>query len=503
MGTRYLLGVDVGTQGVKAAIFSTAGAIAGSGFRASRLIQPEPGVTEEVPNEQYRNLCEAIREAIGSGGVDPKAIVGVALDGQMAGVIGIDGGGSPVTPYDSWLDTRCTPYIKRMRDAARDRIATLTGNAPSFNHGPKVLWWKHERPQTYARIARFVQPTGYAALRLTGGDARQAFIDTTYLHFSGFADNVRGEWSTELLSMFDVEADKMPRIVDPTEVVGEVSAAAAHETGLAEGTSVVAGCGDTAASFLAAGAVEPGICVDVSGTASVFAATTAEFLPDTIDGMLGVGNSAAPGLWHPYAYVNGGGMNLEWFKRILGVVRGEELSFDELNERASAVPDAPTLPVFVPHMAGRVSPGDPDMRGAWFGLDWTHEVGHLYRAILEGIALEYGMYIDRLTELDGAQTVTELRNTGGGNSSALWKRIKADALGVDVIDIQDFSGATHGVAMVAGVGVGALDSLVSAGHAWIRTGDVTTPRADRREFYTRRKKQYRAALDAAHRFAQN
>jgi xylulokinase len=156
------------------------------GFQASQLIQPSPGVTEEDPNVQYGNTCAAIRSAIKTGEIDASKIIAIALDGQMAGVMGINEAGDAVTPYDSWLDTRCGPYIKEMRSKAIEEITKLTGNAPSFNHGPKILWWKHEQKEKYKRIARFVQPTGYVALRIAGGNADDAFIDHTYLHFSGF-----------------------------------------------------------------------------------------------------------------------------------------------------------------------------------------------------------------------------------------------------------------------------------------------------------------------------
>ncbi len=498
-----LVGVDIGTQGVKAAVFQADGTMAGSGFQPSELIQPEPGITEESPQTQYENVCQALKTAVQSGSTDPADVAAIALDGQMAGVIGIGADGAAVTPYDSWLDTRCGPYIKEMRRAGQVEVTRLTGNAPSFNHGPKVLWWKHERPDAYQRIARFVQPTGYVALRLTGGDADQAFIDTTYLHFSGFADNAQAVWSDDLLDLFDVEADRMPRIVRPTDIVGEVTPAAAADTGLRAGTPVVAGCGDTAASFLAAGAVQPGNCVDVSGTASVFAATTTLLRPDTVDGMLGVGQSAVPGLWHPYAYVNGGGMNLEWFRGLLKTVRDADVDFDELNRLAAEIGQAASAPLFIPHMAGRVSPSDPDLRGAWLGLDWTHTPGHLFRAILESIALEYRLYKERLTTLNPDETVRTLRNTGGGNTSDLWKQIKADALGVGVVDVPDFAGATLGVAMVAGVGAGILPSLQEAAPRWVRTGAVTEPRTTMRAHYETRMSQYQAALEAVQRLGQD
>ncbi len=495
MKHEYVLGVDVGTQGVKAAVFDRDGTMAGSGFCASELIQPAPGVTEEDPELQYQNVCSSIRTALESGGVDPVEIRALALDGQMAGIMGIDEDGAAVTPYDSWLDTRCSPQIKKMRAAALQEVTALTGNAPSLNHGPKVLWWKQERPDVYRRIARFVQPTGYIALRLAGANADAAFVDHTYLHFSGFADNARLQWSQTLLERFGVSAEVMPRIVQPTDQIGTICDTAARETGLRAGTPVIAGVGDTAASFLAAGAVEAGTCVDVSGTASVFAATTSELRPDTIDGMLGVGRSAVPGLWHPYAYVNGGGMNLEWFKSLAESLRGSKVSFDELNEMAAEAGSSEDHPVFVPHLAGRMSPSDPGMRGAWVGLVWNHSAGVLFRSILESIALEYQLYKERLLQINPEQTVLELRNTGGGNTSALWRQLKADTMNVRVVEIPDFAGATHGVAMVAAVGACMYDSVEEIARRWVKTEAATEPNAQDRTQVEHRLQRYRNALE--------
>ncbi len=503
MGKRYLVGVDIGTQGVKAAVFALDGSMLGSGFEPSQLLHPGPGMTEEDPWTQYENMCKSVKSALDGGAADAVDVAAIAIGGQMAGVIGIDQDGLPVTPYDSWLDTRCAPYIRDMLRLGGQQVSALAGNAPSFNHGPKILWWKHENPRIYQRIARFVQPAGFAALRLTGGGADRAFIDQTYLHFSGFADNARSCWSQALLERFGIDGARMARIVAPTDIVGEICAEAATRCGLAEGTPVIAGCGDTAASFLAAGAVRPGICVDVSGTASVFGATTEGLVPDTIDGMLGVGRSAVPGLWHPYAYINGGGMNLDWIRAMLAGMRSGDVSFEELDGLADKAGEDVGAPLFVPHMTGRVSPGEPALRGAWLGLDRTHDVGHLYRAVLESIALEYRLYARRLARLNDNTPIQELRNTGGGKSSRLWQQIKADALGVEVLDVPDFAGATHGEAMIAGIGVALLGGLAETGRAWVRTGTVTRPRADKREFYQRRLALYESALAATRRFARD
>jgi xylulokinase len=510
-GVRVFLGVDIGTQGVKAAAFDTEGRCLAESFRPSELLRPVPGAVEEDPERQVRSVCETIAECaakIGanSAGQDARrgAVAGIAIDGQMAGVIGVGDDGRAVTPYDSWLDTRCAPYIERMQREAGPEIVRKAGGPPSFNHGPKILWWKDERPDAWARIRSFVQPGGYAAMRLCAMDGAKAFIDASYLHFSGFADTRAGVWDPDLCRRFGVDPGKLPRIAAPHDVVGSLSPPMARECGLEPGVPVVAGCGDTAASFLSCGATRAGICVDVAGTASVFAATTSAFKPDERAMVLSCGRSATPGLWHPYAYINGGGMNLEWFKRDLAgafASAGQALpEFDRLNAMAAAVQPSEDDPLFVPHLGGRVSPGRPRLRGAWVGLSWNHGPGHLFRAVLEGVALEYGIYLRTLEALFGAGTVREVRVTGGGEKSAVWNRIKADTLGVPVVQVKGAGGAPLGAALLAGHGAGALPDLGEAAERWIRTGTVTEPDPRRADAARARIERYASLLAALERW---
>lgn len=497
MNAAHLLGIDVGTQGTKAALFDGRGRIRAAAFRKSQLHQPAPGVVEEDPERQFKTVCQCIRACVADAGIDAGQVAAVGIDGQMAGILGIGQDGRHVTPYDSWLDTRCAPYIAMMRDRAGAEVIRKTGGPPSFNHGPKILWWKHERPEAFAQIAAFVQPGSYAVMRLCGLDASQAFVDKSYLHFSGFADNPQGTWDGPLCEMFGVPISKLPQIVDSHAIVGRVTANSARRCGLKAGTPVVAGLGDTAASFLACGATREGVCVDVAGTASVFASTTGQFQADTVHGVLGWGQSATPGLWHPYAYINGGGMNLEWFVRELASLgkKPAEGVLDQLSRLAARLDPAPDDPVFVPHLGGRVSPSRPNLRGSWAGLNWSHTAAHLYRAVLEGVALEYGIYRDVLQELNPELRIRELRITGGGQNSALWNQIKADALGIPVVKIDRHEGAPLGAALVAGYGVGLFRSLDAVAGDWIETGDVIQPDRKRASHYETRLARYRRLLE--------
>lgn len=468
--TRTLIGIDIGTQGTKGVLFTASGKRLAAAFEPSRLHRPDAVTVQEDPERQVASVCRVIQACVRQARVGTGSVAAVAMAGQMAGLIGVGRNGRNVTPYDSWLDVRCTPYIERMTRKAGGAVLARTGCPPSFNHGPKILWWKHERPRVYRSVRGFVQPAGYAAMRLCGLDGSGAFLDKTYLHFSGFADNRRGLWDSSLCGLLGVDSAKLPRIVDSTDVVGELCPSMAKRCGLRTGVPIVAGCGDTAASFLSCGATREGVCVDVAGTASVFAATTSAFRADSVHQMVGCGQSAVPGLWHPYAYINGGGLNLEWFRQQIAPAPGDRESairlelLDRLAERLTIDDDSP---MFVPHLSGRVCPSQPQMRGAWLNLARQHTLAHLYLAMLEGVALEYGVYVGVVRKLYPGLRLRELRVTGGGERSGLWNRIKSETLDIPIARIRRSEGAPAGAAIIAGVGAGLFKDVRQMADRWI------------------------------------
>ena len=172
----------------------------------------------------------------------------------------------------------------------------------------------HERPDVFARICKFVQPGGYVAGRMAGLKGDEAFLDYTYLHFSGFADTEKATWSPELCGLFDVPMEKLPRIVAPWEIIGKVTPAVARECGLRAGTPIAAGAGDQTSCMLGAAMVEPGLIFDVAGTASVFAVCVDRFVPDLTYKTVFTARLVPSDQWYALAYVNGGGLNLRWFR---------------------------------------------------------------------------------------------------------------------------------------------------------------------------------------------
>lgn len=463
-----LIGVDLGTTGTKAALIREDGTVLAEAHVPSRLIQPRPGHVEQDPEEMLQSAVDTIRQVMEAAGVEPAEVAGLALSGQMAGILLIDDEWNPVTPYDSWLDTRCDPYVAAMRPEA-ERIIAACGGPPTYSHGPKLLWWKNEHPEVFRRAAKFVMPAAYVAGRLTGLKAEQAFIDWTYVHFSCLADLREARWSDELSQLFGIPSDKLPRIVRPWEVVGRLTGDGARATGLLEGTPVVAGAGDQAAAMLGAGIVRVGMVYDSGGTASVMAACVSQFAPDRDSQTLLTARMVPADLWYAIGYINGGGLNLKWFRDHLNEFRGtgDEVDYPALDARAAEVPPGSEGLLFVPHLGGRVCPNEPHISGAWIGLTWSHGWAHMYRAMLESVAYEYAIYLDIERRLAGDTVFTEVRAVGGGSRSPLWNQIKADVLGIPYVQLNRPEVGALGTAILAGFGVGVFDDWEAAVNRFI------------------------------------
>ncbi len=491
----YLLGIDLGTSATKAALYTTDGVLVAEAAVDVPIRYPAPGVVEQENEDFYRTAAQTVATCIRDSGVDPRAVRALAFDSQMAGIGAIDEDFAPAIRFDSWLDMRCRPYIEQLARDHGDLITRTTGCAPTCDHGPKILWWKHERPAEYARIAKFVTPAGYVAGRMAGLRATDAFMDYTFIHFSALADAQAGEWSAELCGLLGVEMEKLPRIVEPWHVAGEVTDTAARDFGLAPGTLVAAGCGDTAAGALGAGIVRPGMLFDLAGTASVLAGCTDSFVADTRHKALLTMRSVIPGLWNPLAYIAGGGQALRWYRDTFfathhGVAEAQAtfLSSDEayarMAEMASAIAPGADGLLFSPHLGGRICPAAPQMRGAWVGFSWSHTQAHFYRALLESVAFEYGYYLEILRESIPDLALTEARAIGGGARSALWNQIKADVLGVPYQRLAGAEFGSWGSALIAGKAAGIFDDLAATAAAHAQpTGAPALPSASAHAAY--------------------
>jgi xylulokinase len=490
MAQQYLIGVDLGTSSTKSALFSADGTLVAEASAEVPLYHPQPGVVEQENDDFYQTAAQTVRHCVEQSGLDPRQIAAIAFDSQMAGVGSIDEDYNPATRFDSWLDMRCQPYIEQLDKHYGGLVTRLTGCPPTCDHGPKILWWKEEQPEAYARVAKFVMPSAYVAGKMAGLKADQAFIDYTFLHFSGLSDAQKGQWSDELCGWLGIEPAKLPQIVEPWRVIGEVSQTAAREFGLTPGTPIAAGCGDTAANALGAGIVRAGMLYDTAGTASVLAGCTDSYVADEKNRALLVMRSVIPGLWHPLAYIAGGGQALRWFRdQFYNSHQGrmQEITadlYEAMSEMAAAVPPGAEGLFFSPHLGGRICPAAPEMRGAWLGFSWGHTQAHFFRAVLESIAFEYAFYLGILRELIPNLSPLEARVVGGGARSTRWNQIKADVLNVPYQRLKRGEFGAWGSAMIAGKAVGLFDDLaeVAARHAQ-PDGDPARPQPEHHAIY--------------------
>lgn len=447
----YVIAVDIGTQGTKAALYDETMRSVKTSFRESNLIMPESGVVWQEADEIYGSVLITIRQLVQEAGVPVQRIAGISIDSQMAGIMGIDSKGEAVTYYDSWLDTRCGNYVKLMEEKAGERITQITGSPVSYAHGPKILWWKNEYPEIYRKVCKFVLPHAYVVGKLTGLVGEDAYMDYTCIQYSGFGDNKEKKWSSELLDMFGVGREKMPRIVSPFEQIGTLNKEAAQVCGLCEGIPVTAGAGDTSASIFGAGLFETGAVLDCAGTASVLCSVVNEYKPDTENRTMTMMRSPVDGLWYPLAYINGGGLCLRWFRNLF-----PGAGYADLEREAQKVEPGSDGLIFVPHFDGRVLPNNPYVRGSFTGLNWRHTRGHMYRAVMEGIAYEYKYYQKILKQLYPKLAFNKIWATGGGANSELFLKIKSEVLGARMSSVEMGDTALTGSAVIAGVSIGMI-----------------------------------------------
>jgi xylulokinase len=497
MVKNLLIGVDLGTSGTKAALYRTDGTLVAEASMEVPVYYPRPGVVDQENDDFYTTAAQTVRRCVEESGIDPRSVAGIAFDSQMAGVGSVDDNYKPATRFDSWLDMRCKPYIEWMDQEAGEKVTRLSGCPPTCDHGPKMLWWKNEEREAYKRVTKFLMPAAYVAGRMANLKGDEAFIDYTFIHFSGFSDAVNGVWSKELCQTFDLDMEKLPRIVDPWEIIGEVTGQAAIDFGLAPGTTIAAGAGDTAANALGAGIVQPGMVFDVAGTAAVLAGCTDTYTADVKHRALLTMRSVIPGLWNPLAYIAGGGIALRWFRdQFYNTQRGQSKPcesdlYGEMTLWADKIAPGADGLFFSPHLGGRICPSNPAMRGAWIGFSWTHTQAHFFRAILESVAFEYAYYLAILKDQLPGLKLIEARATGGGARSPVWNQMKADVLNVPYQRLNGSEFGTWGCALIAGKAAGLFTDLASSAvESAHPAGEPVRPRLENHQIYEPLVKKY-------------
>ncbi len=468
MGTAHVLGIDVSTTATKAILVDEAGEVAGVGSAAYDYEVPRPLWSEQDPELWWDAAQAAIHEALANAGATGADVAAIGLAGQMHGAVLLDDGDRPLRPAILWNDQRTAAECDEIRQrVGPSRLIEVTGNdALTGFTAPKLLWVRRHEPEVWQRTVHVGLPKDFVRLRLTGDHAVDRADGAGTLLF----DLAARDWSAEVLDALDIDRGWLPRSVEGPEVTGVVTAAAAEVTGLAAGTPVVGGGGDQAANAVGVGAVEPGVFALSLGTSGVVFAATDRPLVER-EGRVHAFCHAVPGRWHLMSVMLSAAGSLRWFRDALA----PGVSYDAIDAEAASVSPGSDGLLFLPYLSGERSPHpDPLARGAFVGLTVSHDRRHLARAVLEGVAFGLRDGLDQIVAT-GTPAPTQIRASGGGIASDLWRQILADVLGAQIATVSTTEGAAFGAAMLAAVGAGWFPTVERAVDWAVRIRPVAEP----------------------------
>ena len=480
---KTLLGIDLSTTGVKALLIDAGGKIVESSTSPLHLSNPQPLWSEQHPRDWWQAAITSIQLVLKKANIAAANIDAIGLTGQMHGLVLLDDQGDVLRPAILWNDQRCAEQCDEMRaQVGKEELIRLTGNdALTGFTAPKILWVRKYEPETYDRVRQVLLPKDYLRYKLTHEYAMDKADGSGTLLF----DLERRNWSNAVLKASNMPAEWLPTTFEGPEITGRVTREAAAITGLKEGTPVVAGGGDQAAQAIGVGAIRPGVVAVTLGTSGVvFAATESPLIES--HGRLHAFCHAVPGRWHLMGVMLSAAGSLQWYRDALA----PNASFEEIVDEASRVAPGSDGLLFLPYLCGERTPHpDPLARGAWVGLTVRHSRGHLTRAVLEGVA--FGLKdIFSLMQDAGVGDINQVRVSGGGAKSILWRQILAEVLGTEMVTVNTTEGAAYGAALLAGVATGLWPDVDTACSQIIHVRDRIEPNAKNVSRYAETYRQY-------------
>ncbi len=467
----YYLGIDASTTATKALLIDAAGDVVAVAATEYKYETPHSLWSEQDPILWWYGAVQSIRQVLAQTGIDPASIGGIGLTGQMHGLVLLDEAGTVLRPAILWNDQRTGAQCDAMRArVGKDELVRITGNdALTGFTAPKILWVRDVEPEIFERARHFLLPKDYLRYRLTGDLA----TDKAGASGTQLFDLAARDWSPAILDALQIPASLTVPTHEGPEITGHVSAVAAKATGLAAGTPVVAGGGDQAAGAVGVGAVTEGIVSLALGTSGVVFATVDRPVYEPA-GRLHAFCHAVPGRWHLMGVMLSAAGSLRWYRDT--VAPGVE--YDALVQPVAGLPPGSEGLLFLPYLTGERTPHpDPLARGAFVGLTVRHSRDHMTRAVLEGVA--FGLRDSfELMKQAGLASIEQVRVSGGGARSPIWRQILADVLNAELVTVNTTEGAAYGAALLAGVGAGVWPDVDAACAAAIRVTGSTAPNPD-------------------------
>ena len=493
MSGSCLLGVDVGTSGVKAILVDESGDVVASATTPLILVTPQPGWAEQDPDAWWQAAISSIRALLESRSEARITAVGIA--GQMHSSVFLDGQGDVIRPALLWCDGRTTAECREITESVggESKLRDLARNPALEGFTlPKVLWLRNHEPQAFARLSTVLLPKDFIRHRLTGVLATEPSDASATLMF----DTAERRWSTEILDAVRLPRSIVPDVGGSAEVLGRVTAEASALTGLATGTPVVGGGADNACGAAGVGVVMPGEAVASWGTSGTVLAPTSEPI---VDPLLRAHTfcHVEPNTWYLMGVVLAAGGAFAWYRdQLARDVAGSPDANEYLNAEAAAISPGADGVTFLPYLQGERTPHrDASMRAAFLGLSLAHSRAHLTRAVLEGVCFALRDSLSILQDLGLAPS--QMLLTGGGARSTLVRRLQSEVFGLPVCTVNREEGPAYGAALLAGVGAGVYSDLESAARATVTRTPLQHPDTDVVAAYEQRYRRFRDSYRAA------
>jgi gluconokinase len=475
-GPGLIVGVDIGTTGVKAAAVDAAAVSHGGAEREYPTGSPFPGWSVQDPDAVAAASAAVVREVTARAGAAGRPIAGVAFSGTMHSLIALAPDGSPLTPSVTWADSRAAAQARRLRDSGEWLALHRRTGTPVHPMSPlvKLLWFREHQPEVWHRAARWVGIKEYVLYRLAGLLA----VDESTASASGLYGLAARDWDATALDLAGLRREQLPALHATTDVVARLGADVAA-WGLAAGTPVVVGASDGVLANLGVNAVAPGVAACSIGTSGAIRGVVRA--PSIDDQGRVFCYVLVPGRWVVGGATNNGGNVLRWLARVAGADLPDPDA--GLTELAATVPPGADGLLMLPYLSGERAPrwaGDP--YGAFLGLTQRHTRAHLARAALEGVCLQLALVLDAM-QAAGLE-LAELRATGGFARSPFWRQLLADVLGTPIGFPASEQGSAAGAALLGHVALGHLASVDDAA-ALVRVTEVVHPDRDAARFYRR------------------
>jgi xylulokinase len=464
----YYLGIDSSTTATKALLVDASGTVVGVASSEYSYETPQPLWTEQNPGLWWQGTVESIRQVLAQTEVQPEDIKGVGMTGQMHGLVLLDADGEVLRPALLWNDQRTGAECDQIREiVGRDRFIQITGNdALTGFTAPKILWVRNHEPEVFAKVRQILLPKDYVRFKLTGEYASDRAGGSGTILF----DLASRDWSPEILEALDISGEWLPRTYEGTAVTGTLSAEAAQATGLKAGTPVFGGGGDQETGATGNGAVVEGVVSLNLGTSGVVFAAVDQPIVEP-EGRLHAFCHAVPGKWHLMGVMLSAAGSLRWYRDTVAPGVGFDALLDPV---ADVAPGSEGL-LFLPYLTGERTPHpDPLARGAFVGLTVRHTQPHMTRAVIEGVAFGLRDSFELMKGL-GLAGIDQVRITGGGARSPLWRQILADVFDAELVTVNTTEGSAYGAALLAATGAGAFPDVESACAAAIHITGSTEP----------------------------